>query len=441
MPTNDSDHTGLRRLSRETGSPAVDLAAVTLPLAILQHVAEDVARKLQVLPLRVDHGHLFVAVENPNDAGALDEIAFLSGKKVVAYAAPAHLLREAIDEAYSAKRRGELEWRGTRVRTGDAAMSLRDLMEPVAGGMPDNVPTPVGESGSAGVHVQKDIPVAPPAVREPFGTDADYQGGSISREIQTRQRPRVLVVDDEAVIRRILQQALSQRGLEVIEAPTGMDALQRVKDSEPDAILLDAMLPDVHGFDICKRLKESRRYHHIPVLMMTAVYKGWRMAADLKESYGVVAYIEKPFDIRDVVQRLENALAGRSEENLPDPSALSAEAQRLYAEGAASYKRGDLDDAIAQLTSAVGIDPLSSVLRQQLGLLFAHRGHDFAAIQELETSVELDPTQFTALRNLAVLYQRRGFRRKACELWERALAIAPDDPTRAEIKNLLVQLI
>jgi DNA-binding response OmpR family regulator len=441
LATNDSDNGGLRRLSRETGSPAVDLGSVTLQLAILQHVSEDVARRLQVLPLRVDRGHLFVAVSNPNDVASLDEISFLSGKKVVAYAAPSHLLGEAIEEAYSAKRRGELEWRGSRVRTGDAAMSLRDLMEPVAVGTSDNVPTPIKETGSAGVKLQKDMTVTPPAMREPFGTDAGYQGGSISREIPARERPRILVVDDEAVIRRILQQALSQRGLEVIEAPTGMDALQRVKDSEPDAILLDAMLPDIHGFDICKRLKESRRYHHIPVLMMTAVYKGWRMAADLKESYGVVGYIEKPFDIRDVVQRLENALAGRSDEPLPDPAALSEEAQRLYAEGAASFKRGDLDGAIAQLTSAVGIDPLSAVLRQQLGLLFAHRGHDFAAIQELETSVELDPMQFAALRNLAVLYQRRGFRRKACELWERALAIAPDDPTRAEIKNLLVQLL
>ena len=87
------------------------------------------------------------------------------------------------------------------------------------------------------------------------------------------------------------------------------------------------------------------------------------------------------------------------------------------------------------------IDPLSASLRHQLGLLYAQRGHDFAAIQELEMAVDLDATRFQALRNLAVLYQRRGFRRKACELWERALAQAPDDATRQEIRALLVQLL
>ena len=55
--------------------------------------------------------------------------------------------------------------------------------------------------------------------------------------------------------------------------------------------------------------------------------------------------------------------------------------------------------------------------------------------------VELEPARFASLRNLAVLYQRRGFRRKACESWERALALAPDEPTRQEIKALLVSLL
>src|SRR5262249_11048236 len=157
--------------------------------------------------------------------------------------------------------------------------------------------------------------------------------------------------------------------------------------TEPDAILLDAMLPDLHGFDVCKRLKSSRRYGHIPILMMTAVYKGWRMAADLKEAYGVSAVIEKPFDLHDVVDKLEHALEGTPVEK-PNLEAMSAEAQRLYKEGSVAYRRGDLEAAIAAMTGAVAIDPLSATLRHQLGLLHAQKGNDFLAIQELEAAVD-----------------------------------------------------
>ena len=419
----------------------MDLSALTLPLAVLENVAEDVARRLQVLPLRVDQGHLFIAVANPNDSAAIDEVSRLSGRKVIAYAAPAGSLAQTIEEAYQARKRGESEWRGIHARA-------IDRTEPgtMAGGTnpPENSRTPLEHADDPiGPMVRKALLGAMPDVREPFSTDAAYAGLSPSPGPTTtpRTKPRVLVVDDEPVIRQIVKQALLQRGYDVIEAPSGMDALRLIKEREPDAVLLDAMLPDVHGFDVCKRLKESRRYNHIPVVMMTAVYKGWRMAADLKESYGIASYLEKPFDIHEVVRHLENAIAGRPSDGKPDAAALSAEAQRLYAEGSKAYQRGDLEAAVVALASAVAIDPLSPILRHQLGLLYAHRGQDFAAIQELEMAVELDSERFSALRNLAILFQRHGFRRKACEIWERALALAPDNSTRAEIKDILVQLL
>jgi DNA-binding response OmpR family regulator len=279
-----------------------------------------------------------------------------------------------------------------------------------------------------------------PQVREPFTADASYRTDPPAPE-ERGQRARILVVDDEPVIRRLVHQALLQRGYDVSLAAGGLEALRLVKEREPDVILLDAMLPDLHGFDIVKRLKSSQRYNHIPVIVMTAVYKGWRIAADLKESYGVAATVEKPFNLHDVVHHIEQALAGRKVDEAPNPQALSAEAQRLYAESRVAYQKGDVDAAIAHLTQAVAIDPLSASLRHQLGLLYAQRGRDFAAIQELEMAVDLDTTRFQALRNLAVLYQRRGFRRKACELWERALAQSPDDATSQEIRGLLVQLL
>jgi Tfp pilus assembly protein PilF len=73
--------------------------------------------------------------------------------------------------------------------------------------------------------------------------------------------------------------------------------------------------------------------------------------------------------------------------------------------------------------------------------LCGRRDEVFEAIHELETAVDLQPRNFSALKNLAVLYQRAGFKHKAIEMWERALASAPDDETRHGIKEHLMTLL
>jgi DNA-binding response OmpR family regulator len=427
MATYPDDTKGLKLISRAAGAPAVDLASLSLPLVVLDNVAEDVAKKMQVLALRLDRGHLFIAVVEPNDARLIDEIAFLSGKKVVTYAAHPDQLRVVIDQAYAAKRAGQMSWRGPKAAREQDTFEVVPI-DQVAGDslMPIlRTPEPLRKQ---------------PTVREPFVGEPSYRPQPPANR-EKRERPRILVCDDEAVIVRIVQQAFSQRGWEVVTADSGIAALKLIKSSEPDAVLLDAQLPDVHGFEVCKRLKASQRYAHIPVLMMTAVYKGWRMAADLKESYGVVATVEKPIDLQTVVRLIEETLAGRDPASAPNTDAMSGEAQRLFREGQAAYKRNDLDTAVTAMAGAVAIDPLSAPLRHQLGLLYAQKGQDFAAMHELESAVDLDPTRYQTLRNLAILYQRHGFRRKSSELWERALAHAPNDTVRQEIRSLLVQLL
>ncbi len=418
MSKVSDDTGGLKLISRTSGAPAVDLKALTLPLSLLDVVPEHVIRDQQVLPVRVDADRLFVATTRPEDHMLIDELAFMTGRSVVAYAAHPRQLDETIKAVLEAKRQGAILWRGPNAPRGRGA-----------------------SEGTLEGALREDAGSSPPPVREPFASEPSYD----SRPVPAvpRSRPCVLVVDDEPVIRRILKDALAQRGYDMIDAATGMEAFKLIKEREPDAILLDAMLPDVHGFEICKRLKASRRYRDIPIVMVTAIYKGWRMAADLKESYGVVATVEKPFDLHDVVRVLAQALAGRQVEidRASSQAALSSEAQRLYQEAARAYQRDDLDAAAAALGSALQLDPLAAALHHQLGLVEARRGRDFAAIEELETAVDLDPHRYQTLRNLAVLYQKHGFRRKACEVWERTIALAPDDPTRVEIRKVLLSLL
>jgi tetratricopeptide (TPR) repeat protein len=202
-------------------------------------------------------------------------------------------------------------------------------------------------------------------------------------------------------------------------------------------------LPELHGFDIARRIKGSAKYGRIPIVMVSAVYRGWRIAADLKENYGVEEYIEKPFRIGallDVVTRLLPA-ADAPPSKPRDPEYLSSEAENALREGIAAYKSGLIDDAIEHLKRGVGIDPLSYRLHFHLALLFGKKGQIYEGIQELERAIDLHPQHYPALKNLAVLYEKAGFKNKAVEMWERCAALAPDEATRESVKQHLRQLI
>jgi len=283
-------------------------------------------------------------------------------------------------------------------------------------------------------------------------TDADF--GTVDRELSLMgELPRdpgannappdgrrtVLVVDDETEIRKLVRRVLEERGYRVTEAGRGHEALAMLKEHPPDLVVLDAMLPEVHGFDIAKRMKGTERYGHIPIVMISAVYRGWRFAEDLRQSYGVDAYLEKPFKMSDLVSAVETALSHRPPASSVER--ISAEAERKLAQGIEAYQKGDIDNAVEHLREGTRIDPLAYRLHFHLGLLYGKQGHVYDAIQELQTALDINRHHFPALKNLAVLYQKTGFRNKAIETWERALHAAPDDPTRQSIKEHLVGLL
>jgi DNA-binding response OmpR family regulator len=259
------------------------------------------------------------------------------------------------------------------------------------------------------------------------------------RQGRVEGKQTIMIVDDEPEIRRLVRRMLEERGYGVVEAARGHTALALLKESPPDLMILDAMLPEVHGFDIAKRMKGTERYGHIPIVMVSAVYRGWRFAEDLKASYGVDAYLEKPFKMADLIRAIENALSQRAPAS--NAEHISAEAERKLALGIEAYQKGDVDSAIEFLREGTRIDPLAFRLHFHLGLLLGKQGRVYDAIQELTTALDINGRHFPALKNLAVLYQKAGFRNKAIETWERALRVAPDDPTRQSIKEHLVGLL
>lgn len=103
---------------------------------------------------------------------------------------------------------------------------------------------------------------------------------------------RILVVDDNAELRRLLCQLLEEQGHELLQAASGREALDLARKQPPALAIADILLPDMMGYHLAETLK---REHSIPIVLMTGVFKGGRHAQDAKSRYGVAEYFEKPF--------------------------------------------------------------------------------------------------------------------------------------------------
>lgn len=109
-----------------------------------------------------------------------------------------------------------------------------------------------------------------------------------------RMAKKILAVDDERAIVRLVQVNLMRQGYEVVTAFDGKEALEKVASEQPDLIVLDVMMPYMDGFEVLQHLKRDPATRDIPVIMLTAkaqdadVFKGWQS--------GVDCYLTKPFN-------------------------------------------------------------------------------------------------------------------------------------------------
>jgi two-component system, OmpR family, alkaline phosphatase synthesis response regulator PhoP len=112
---------------------------------------------------------------------------------------------------------------------------------------------------------------------------------------------KILVVEDENSIRYLLRSNLEYEGYEVIEADNGLNGLELAEKASPDLILLDLMLPQMSGMEVCKRLRSTG--NTTPVIMLTARDQQMDKVIGLKT--GADDYITKPFDILELCARIE----------------------------------------------------------------------------------------------------------------------------------------
>ena len=120
---------------------------------------------------------------------------------------------------------------------------------------------------------------------------------------QSFSNKRILVVDDEERIVRFIRLNLEQDGFQVEEAFNGKDALDKLRQTLPDLILLDVMLPDIEGFDVLAMIREN---HEVPIIMLTAKTEEDDRVRGLE--LGADDYVTKPFSPRELVSRVRAVL-------------------------------------------------------------------------------------------------------------------------------------
>ncbi len=117
---------------------------------------------------------------------------------------------------------------------------------------------------------------------------------------------RILVIEDEEDLQQILDYNLRQQGHEALAATRGGDGLRLARQYRPDLILLDLMLPDVPGTEVCKALKKGPETRETPVLMLTA--KGEEIDRVVGFELGADDYVVKPFSVRELMLRIQAIL-------------------------------------------------------------------------------------------------------------------------------------
>jgi two-component system phosphate regulon response regulator PhoB len=115
--------------------------------------------------------------------------------------------------------------------------------------------------------------------------------------------PQVLIVDDERDLVQVVEFNLRQAGFETASADDGERALALVKQRVPDLVVLDLMLPDIPGTEICRSLKSNPRTKHVPVLMLTA--RGEEVDRVVGFELGADDFVTKPFSVRELVLRIK----------------------------------------------------------------------------------------------------------------------------------------
>lgn len=178
---------------------------------------------------------------------------------------------------------------------------------------------------------------------------------------------KILVVDDEQSIRELLEFNLKKNGYETLTAADGREALQKAEGT--DLILLDLMLPEIDGIEVCRRLKAAARTADIPIIMLTA--KAEEVDRIIGLEMGADDYVAKPFSMRELMARIKAVLRRSSSSDRNNSNVLV-------------IGRLKIDFASYQVWLADASVPLTPKEFDLLKLLVTNQGRAFSRDELLE---------------------------------------------------------
>ena len=179
-------------------------------------------------------------------------------------------------------------------------------------------------------------------------------------------QPTILIIEDERDLTEVLEYNLQREGYQTVVCHDGLGGLKRAETILPDLIILDIMLPQLNGLEICRQLRGNKRTKNIPILMLTA--KTEEVDQVVGFSVGADDYVTKPFSIRVLLQRVK-ALQRRSETREDDQEVieqLGVEIDRVRHRAKSGGKDLDLTPTEYRLLECLLRQPGRAFTRAQL---------------------------------------------------------------------------
>lgn len=442
----------VRALADLRGCPGVDFSKTVIPTANLEVVAAAFCRQRRVLPLSIGKSELVLAMADPEDHALADEIRFVTGRKVLRYVAVPAALERTLDGLARERKRNAPSWRGAqapalpdpaaawvgvvhataKVKSETGSIELPEItstMEVIGVAespeSPFSAPTPARRS-RAPEH-EPPTPTPPP----------DSTGATVRLE-GLGKGYLVLVADGVPELREEAAAAVRKQGATVLQAANGRAALDLIREARPELVILDAMLPMMPGFEVCRAVKGDPLLRPTRVVLTSAIHRG-TVAADAKIAFGADAFLEKPYRPDELNRTLKILLLGSAGD--PAGQAARAVAATAWREGAKLLQAGRLDEAVALLREAAGKDDLSAEAHYYLGHALARQGLLFEATAAFSRAAELRPDVAEAHEVLARTYEQLGFQQSAREAWARAVETCKDDKRKRGMQERLMRLL
>jgi CheY-like chemotaxis protein len=210
------------------------------------------------------------------------------------------------------------------------------------------------------------------------------------------------------------------------------------REARPDLVVLEAMLPMLQGFDVCRAIKGDPVLRPTRVVLTSAVHRG-TAAADAQQAFGADAFLEKPLRREEATRIVKVLLLGQAGD--PADAARRADGLRCWRAGAVALREGKLEEALALLREACVHDELSAEAHYYLGHALARQGLLFEAAAAYARSTELRPDVDAAHQYLAQTWEQLGFKKSAREAWARAIETCSDEPRKKAMQGRLLKLL